>query len=57
MTDINIPLAALLTADRMRHVAAYLATNKKDAVWKQFAKLLEAEANDIIQDNINKLKA
>lgn len=57
MLDINIPLAALLTADRMRHVAAYLAVNKKDAVWKQFAKLLEAEAQDIIQDNINKLKA
>lgn len=54
--DINVPLAALQTANRMRHVAAYLAVNKKDAIWKQLAKLLEAEAQDIIQDNIQKLK-
>ena len=55
MTDLNVHLAALQTANRMRHVAAYLAANKKDAVWKQLAKLLEAEAQDIIQDNINQL--
>ena len=56
MSDINVPLNALETAQRMRHTAAYIAVNKKDPIWKQLAKLLEVEADTIIHDALNLLK-
>lgn len=53
---LNIPLSQLETAQRIRHTAAYVKVNKRDPLWQQIAKLLEAEADTIIHDSINLLK-
>lgn len=55
-SELNVPLAKLETAQRIRHTAAYIKVNKKDPVWQQLAKLLDAEAADIIHDALNGLK-